>query len=85
MKGEGAICLAHKHNSSFPAQAGTHNRFYPTQKHFAEAILRFFRATIPKTSATGVPITSASSHTKTFEFCSEVSINKRKFDLAVIL
>ena len=26
----------------------THNRFYPTQKHFAEAIPRFFRETIPK-------------------------------------
>ena len=28
----------------------THNRFYPTQKHFAEAIPRFFRETIPKPS-----------------------------------
>ena len=26
----------------------THNRFYPTQKQFADAILRFFRETIPK-------------------------------------
>ena len=26
----------------------THNRFYPTQNQFAEAILRFFRQTIPK-------------------------------------
>ncbi len=26
----------------------THNHFYPTQKQFAEAILRFFRQTIPK-------------------------------------
>ena len=26
----------------------THNRFYPTQKQFAEAILNFFRETIPK-------------------------------------
>ena len=26
----------------------THNRFYPTQKHFAEAIPRFFRKTIAK-------------------------------------
>ena len=26
----------------------THNRFYPTQKQFALAILRFFRETIPK-------------------------------------
>ena len=26
----------------------THNRFYPTQKQFAEAILNFFRQTIPK-------------------------------------
>ena len=26
----------------------THNRFYPTQKQFAEAILSFFRKTIPK-------------------------------------
>ena len=25
----------------------THNRYYPTQKQFAEAILRFFRETIP--------------------------------------
>ena len=27
----------------------THNRFYSTQKQFADAILRFFRETIPKT------------------------------------
>jgi transposase len=27
----------------------THNRFYPTQKQFADAILRFLRETIPKT------------------------------------
>lgn len=26
----------------------THNRFYPTQKQFADAILHFFRETIPK-------------------------------------
>ena len=26
----------------------THNRYYPTQKIFAEAILYFFRETIPK-------------------------------------
>jgi transposase len=26
----------------------THNRYYPTQKQFAEAILNFFRKTIPK-------------------------------------
>jgi transposase len=26
----------------------THNQFYPTQKQFADAILRFFRETIPK-------------------------------------
>lgn len=29
-------------------QYGTHNRYYPTQKQFAEAILNFFRETIPK-------------------------------------
>ena len=26
----------------------THNRFYPRQKQFADAILNFFRETIPK-------------------------------------
>ena len=26
----------------------THNRHYPTQKQFANAILRFFRETLPK-------------------------------------
>ena len=26
----------------------THNRAYPTQKQFTEAILKFFRKTIPK-------------------------------------
>jgi transposase len=26
----------------------THNQFYPTQKQFAQAILLFFRKTIPK-------------------------------------
>ena len=25
----------------------THNRYYPTQKRFANAILKFFRETIP--------------------------------------
>jgi len=26
----------------------THNRYYPTQKQFADAILAFFQETIPK-------------------------------------
>lgn len=29
-------------------QCVTHNRYYPTQKQFANAILRFFRETLPK-------------------------------------
>jgi len=29
-------------------QCVTYNRYYPTQKQFAQAILAFFRETIPK-------------------------------------
>lgn len=29
-------------------QCVTHNRHYPTQKQFADTILRFFRETLPK-------------------------------------
>jgi hypothetical protein len=29
-------------------QSVTHNRYYPTQKQFANAILRFFRENLPK-------------------------------------
>jgi len=55
----------------------THNRFYPTQKQFANAILHFLRNTIPKNgriSKVRFQTTFASPLTKTFGFWSEGGI-----------
>ena len=63
-------------------QCVTHNRRYPTQKQFADAILKFFRETLPNEwqehSEAKCQTTSGSSVTRNFGFWSEGGIQNIK-------